>query len=76
MRIFVEHDDSGNIVGVAASAGGPNKTVPLPGPGNTISEVEAPEVKDLHDHETLRTIRGRYLVRGREADARLVPREG
>ena len=72
MKIFVEHDDIGNIYVVSLATGSSATTVLQPGPGRLVSEVEAAHVRHEKDYESLRSVRREYRVEGYPAQPRLV----
>ena len=73
MKIFVEHDDRGDIKSVGFSAEQSTKKTSLrPRPGYAVSEVDAPSVRDAQDQEHLREIRLHFRVEGRAHAARLI----
>jgi hypothetical protein len=71
MKIFVEHDDIGNIYAVALATGTSATTVLQPGPGRLVSEVEAAHVQHEKDYESLRSVRREYRVEGHPTQPRL-----
>jgi hypothetical protein len=72
MKIFVEHDDIGNIYTVALATGTSAITVLQPGPGRLVSEVEAAHVRHEKDYESLRSVRREYRVEGHPTQPRLM----
>jgi hypothetical protein len=72
MKIFVEHDDIGNIYAVALATGTSATTVLQPGPGRLVSEVEVAHVRHEKDYESLRSVRREYRVEGHPTQPRLV----
>lgn len=73
MKVFVEHDDQGNIqsVGVPVSTSDTRTTL-KPQPGYQVVEVEVSHVLHEQDIEHLREIKQHYRIEGYPGQARLV----
>jgi len=72
MKIFVEHDSDGIIHAVAVPVAGSARTVLRSGPGHQVSEVDASEVQNEKDYESLQKIKQHHRVEGYGQNAKLV----
>jgi hypothetical protein len=78
MKVLVEHDDHGVIHSVFAVADdSTSATVPLmpaASGGLQLTQVNAPQVKDLTDQQGLQTLRERFRVQTGAGGGALVPK--
>jgi hypothetical protein len=71
MKVYVEHDDEGNIKSIGIPNISGTKSAGLkPRHGRVVSEVDAPDGRHEGDIEHLKELRRRFRIAG----GRLVPR--